>query len=67
MDIMFFYPEGFMNKSINEPFIKRIMASVLPTGEWTPGDPNKFEPDYFLNGTPFEFTIASDSKKKTIL
>lgn len=29
------------------------------------GNPDKFEPDYFFNGIPFEFTIASDSKKKS--
>ena len=59
-----FFPKDFRNKKVNEPFIQKIMASVLPTGEWKKGDPGKFEPDYFLNGTPFEFTIASDSRKK---
>ena len=63
-NIVSFFPKDFRNKNVNEPFIQKIMSSVLPTGEWQQGDPGKFEPDYFLNGTPFEFTIASDSKKK---
>lgn len=63
-DIVSFYPENFKSKSVNEPFIQKIMASVLPDGEWIPGDASKSEPDYFCNGTPFEFTLASNSKKK---
>ena len=59
-----FYPEGFTNKSNNEPFIQRIMAAVLPIGVWTQGNPQKQEPDYFFNGIPFAFTIASDLRKK---
>ena len=63
-NIVSFFPKGFTSKHINEPFIQKIMASVLPDGEWIQGDPNKSEPDYLFNGTPFEFTIASDSRKK---
>ncbi len=59
-----FYPKNFTSKTVNEPFIQRIMASVLPDGKWVPGEASKFEPDYFFNGTPFEFTLASNSRKK---
>ena len=59
-----FIPGNFFDKSINEPFIKKIMSHVLKQDDWIPGDPNKKEPDYFCNGVPFEFTIASDSKRK---
>ena len=59
-EIVSYYPKNFLNKTVNEPFIQMIMASVLPSGEWVCGDPNKFEPDYFFNATPFEFTLASD-------
>ena len=50
--------------SIPSFYLLIIMASVLPSGEWVQGNPDRFEPDCFFNGTPFEFTIASDSKKK---
>ncbi len=63
-NVVSYYPESFTNKRVNEPFIQRMMASVLPVGEWIPGNPDKFEPDYFYNGAPFEFTLASNSKKK---
>lgn len=63
-EIVSFYPKNFKSKSVNEPFIQKMMASVLPVGEWSSGDPDKFEPDYFYNGTPFEFTLASNSKRK---
>lgn len=61
---VFYLPEKFFRKENNEPFIQKVMASVLNKKEWIQGDPNKFEPDYFCEGLPFEFTIASDTKKK---
>ncbi len=33
--------------------------------EWRQGNLDVFEPDYFVDNIPFEFTLASDSKKKT--
>lgn len=62
-----YYPKDFYHKSVNEPFIQKIMASAFPGTEWVNGNPNNFEPDYFCNGVPFEFTIASDSKKRNNL
>ena len=59
-----FLPENFLNKSVNEPFIQRIMQIVLGRSNWVPGNANCFEPDYFCDGIPFEFTIASDRKNK---
>ena len=59
-----FLPENFLHKSVNEPFIQEIMSMVLNRKEWKPGNPDKFEPDYFCDGVPFEFKIASDRKKK---
>lgn len=59
-----FLPENFLHKSVNEPFIQEIMSTVLSRTEWKPGNPDRFEPDYFCDGVPFEFTIASDRKKK---
>lgn len=63
-DAIWYLPKDFFNKKVNEPFIQKIMSSVLDQTEWTPGDPVKLEPDYFCKGVPFEFTIASNSKKK---
>lgn len=63
-DMVAFLPENFLHKSVNEPFIQEIMSAVLGRTEWKPGNPDKFEPDYFCDGVPFEFTIASDRKKK---
>ena len=59
-----FLPENFLNKSVNEPFIQRIMGTTFERDNWIQGDANKFEPDYFCDGVPFEFTIASDRKRK---
>lgn len=59
-----FLPENFLHKSVNEPFIQEIMSTVLSRTEWKLGNPDRFEPDYFCDGVPFEFTIASDRKKK---
>lgn len=63
-DIVTFLPEHFFSKDVNEPFIKKIMAAVLKDSTWEKGNPDCFEPDYFYGSTPFEFTLASDSKKK---
>ena len=58
------FPDNFFNKHVNEPFIQKIMASVTNYQNWIPGNPNYYEPDYFADGKAFEFTIASDSRKK---
>jgi hypothetical protein len=63
-NLVSFFPRNFFNKEINEPFIRDVMADVLNIANWKQGNPNAFEPDYFGDGVPFEFTIASDSKKK---
>ena len=45
-------------------FIKLIMGQVIGQSEWFSGNPTANEPDYFCNGIPLEFTLASDRKKK---
>lgn len=64
VDIYSYFPENFFHKSVNEPFIQKIMSIVLEQNNWTPGNPDLSEPDYFCGSIPFEFTIASDKKKK---
>lgn len=59
-----FYPNNFFNKTVNEPFIQMLMQAAFPNTNWQKGDPNRFEPDYFCNETPFEFTIASNRNIK---
>ena len=59
-----FLPDNFLHKSVNEPFVQKVLATVLGESEWTSGNAEKFEPDYFCGGIPFEFTIASNRKKK---
>ena len=63
-DIIYYLPADFFHKSVNEPFIQKIMSIVLERKNWVSGNPNIFEPDYFCDGIPFEFTIASDKKRK---
>lgn len=63
-DVIEFLPHNFFSKEKNEPFIKEIMSAVLEDTVWMPGNPDNFEPDYFCDGIPFEFTLASDSKRK---
>lgn len=63
-EIYCFFPKNFFHKSVNEPFIQQIMSIVLERKNWTSGNPDLLEPDYFCDGVPFEFTIASDKKKK---
>lgn len=63
-DVVEYLPPNFWNKTKNEPFIQKLMSLIFPETTWVPGNPDNFEPDYFCNGVPFEFTIASDSKKK---
>ena len=38
--------------------------SICNVSQTISKNPDRFEPDCFFNGTPFEFTIASDSKKR---
>ena len=57
-------PKNFLRKSVNEPFIQQIMRIALGRTNWAPGNADNFEPDYFCDGVPFEFTIASNRKKK---
>lgn len=63
-EIKVYFPPDFLNKTKNELFIQKIMSMVFPGTTWIPGNPDKFEPDYFCDGIPFEFTIASDHKEK---
>lgn len=63
-EMVAFLPPNFVHKSVNEPFIQEIMGLALGRRNWSQGNPDKFEPDYFCDGMPFEFTIASDRKKK---
>lgn len=63
-DLYCYFPQNFFHKSFNEPFIQHIMGVVLERKNWTSGNPDLFEPDYFCDGIPFEFTIASDKKRK---
>ena len=63
-DIYCYFPPNFFHKSVNEPFIQQIMSIVLERKNWTPGNPDLLEPDYFCDGVPFEFTIASDKRNK---
>lgn len=64
MDIVTFYPENFFRKMNNESFVQMLMQTAFPNTYWKKGCPNKFEPDYFCNETPFEFTIASNRNAK---
>lgn len=57
-------PKDFFSKSFNEPFVQDLMSKALGMDNWIKGNPDKFEPDYFCNGKPFEITLVSDSKKK---
>lgn len=59
-----FLPNNFLRKSVNELFIQELMATVLGRSNWVSGNANNFEPDYFCDGVPFEFTIASNRKRK---
>lgn len=56
-------PKNFYNKNCNEEFMQYIMSRTLLKDGWKRGDPNKFEPDYFCDGVPFEFTMASTGEK----
>lgn len=59
-----YFPKDFFRNSVNEPFIQEIMSTVLERDNWRAGIPETFEPDYFCDNVPFEFTLASNSKKK---
>ena len=59
-----FYPENFFDKTVNEDFIQKTMQLALQRDDWRVGNANLFEQDRFLGKNPFEFTIASDEKKK---
>lgn len=63
-EIYYYFPEKFFHKSVNEPFVRQIMSTVLQRENWVRGDADLLQPDYFCDGIPFEFTIASDKKKK---
>ena len=60
-------PCDFYSKTINEPFVKWIMSQVVIDGEWRSGDANLGEPDFFCDNIPFEITLASDHKKKSVI
>ena len=64
IETIHFLPPNFTNKNNHEPFTKDIMSIVLQRKEWHTGNPNIGEPDYFCGDIPFEFTLASNTKKK---
>ena len=64
VDLICFLPDDFLNKKINEPFVKSVLCDVLDIDDWKAGDPNKYEPDYFCGNIPVEITIASNTKKR---
>ena len=57
-------PRDIFNKRVNEAFIQKIMSLVFKDTVWRAGNPQKFEPDYFCDDIPFEFTLASNKQKK---
>ena len=59
-EFLLFLPKHFFNKNVNEEFIKLVMKSILPNGQWIKGNDNRKEPDYIYNNVPFEFTLASN-------
>ena len=59
-----YLPPDFRRKSVNESFVQKVMELALGCSNWIPGNADRFEPDYFCDGVPFEFTIASNRKKK---
>ena len=63
-EVIGYFPKDFVNKKVNEPFIKQIMSVVLRRKNWERGDPVKHDPDYFCDKCGFEFTLASDDSKK---
>lgn len=63
-EAVIYFPENFFDKSVNEPFIQMVMEFVLERTNWRHGNADSSEPDYFCDEVPFEFTIASDRKKK---
>ncbi len=62
--LVLFYPENFFDKVVNEDFIQKIMQRALQRDDWRIGNADLLEQDRFCGKTPFEFTIASDNKKK---
>ncbi len=64
-EIYEFFPKDFFKKEVNEEFIKLVMEQVFPNCNWRKGNPDLFEPDYFCDTVPLEFTIASDKDKKS--
>lgn len=64
IDIVNFYPDNFFDKHINEEFIQNVMRIALQIDDWREGNANYFEQDRLCGTVPFEFTIASDSRRK---
>lgn len=57
-------PNNFFSKEKNEPFTKEIIEKTQGIEKWERGNPDLREPDYFGDGKGYEFTIASDKKRK---
>ena len=57
-------PKEIFLKENNESFIRKMLTKSIGEGVWVRGDPNLREPDFFWNDVPFEFTLASDQRKK---
>lgn len=64
-----YFPENFVDKTVNEPFIAFIMSKYLgiDLNKWKQGDPNQFIPDYIVDTHYYEFTLASDRTKNNLI
>lgn len=63
-EVLAIIPHDFLDKKVNEKFVQKVMGRVLNCANCRAGNPDIFEPDYFFDDVPFEFTIASDRKRK---
>ena len=58
----YYFPKDFFLKKVNEPIQAIFLSKVLGcSNAYIEGDPNKGEPDIYINGKWFELTLASDS------
>ena len=67
--IFSYFPDNFMDKAVNEPFIAFIMSKYLGINlnNWKQGDPNQSIPDYIVDNCYYEFTLASDRAKNNLI
>ena len=64
-----YFPESFVNKAVNEPFIAFLMSKYLGIciDKWKQENPNAFHPDYSADGQFYEFTLASNRSKNNFI